>query len=56
MGGQGSPLGTLIGAFVIGLLRNGLVLLNISSYWQLVVIGLVILAAVALNQIRRQLR
>ena len=56
MGGEGSLLGTLIGAFVIGFLRNGLVLLRVSSYWQLVIIGCVILAAVALNQVRRRLR
>ena len=56
MGGEGSLLGTLIGAFVIGFLHKGLGLQGVNYFWQLVVIGGVILAAVALNQIRRSLR
>ena len=56
MGGEGSLLGTFIGAFVIGFLRNGLVLLRVDPYWQLVVIGGVILAAVAVNQLRRRVQ
>jgi len=56
MGGEGSLLGTLIGAFVIGFLNKGLGLRGVNYFWQLVVIGGVILAAVALNQVRRRLR
>jgi len=56
MGGEGSLLGTLIGAFVIGFLHKGLGLQGVDYFWQLVIIGTVILAAVALNQVRRRLR
>jgi ribose transport system permease protein len=46
MGGQGSVLGTLIGALIMGVLRNGLNLLGVSSFVQQVVIGVVIIVAV----------
>jgi ribose/xylose/arabinose/galactoside ABC-type transport system permease subunit len=46
MGGQGNVIGTLIGALIIGVLRNGLNLLSISSFTQQIVIGLVIIVAV----------
>jgi ribose transport system permease protein len=49
MGGQGSVIGTLIGALIMGVLRNGLNLLGVSSFIQQVVIGLVIIAAVLLD-------
>jgi ribose transport system permease protein len=49
-GGRGSILGTVLGCLIIGVLNNGLVLLNISPSWQLVIKGLVILAAVALDK------
>jgi ribose transport system permease protein len=49
MGGQGSVLGTAIGAALIGVLRNGMVLLDVSAFWQKVVIGVVIIIAVALD-------
>jgi len=42
MGGQGSVLGVLLGASIMGVLRNGLVLMEVSSYWQELIIGLVI--------------
>jgi ribose transport system permease protein len=49
MGGQGSVFGTLIGALIMGVLRNGLNLLGISSFTQQIVIGSVIIAAVLLD-------
>ncbi len=52
-GGKGSIAGTFIGAMLIGVLRNGLNLLNINSYVQMVVLGAVILLAVMLDQWRR---
>ncbi len=42
-------LGTIIGALLIGVLTNGLVIMHVSSYWQQVVIGLIIVAAVAFD-------
>ncbi len=50
-GGRGSVLGTVLGCLIIGVLNNGLVLLEVSPFWQQVIKGLVILAAVALDRI-----
>ena len=49
MGGQGSVIGTLIGALIMGVLRNGLNLLGVSSFVQQVVIGAVIILAVLMD-------
>ncbi len=49
-GGIGSIFGTVIGALLIGVLTNGLVLLNVSSFIQQILIGLILVAAVALDQ------
>ncbi len=54
MGGRGTIAGTLIGAFVIGVLADGLVLLGVSEFWQMVVKGLVIILAVILDQFQRR--
>lgn len=53
-GGEGTMWGTLIGALIICVLRNGLNLLNISAYWQQVTIGLVIALAVGIDLIRKK--
>jgi len=49
-GGVGTIAGTIIGALIIGVMNNGLDLLNISSYWQLFVKGVIILLAVILDK------
>jgi ribose/xylose/arabinose/galactoside ABC-type transport system permease subunit len=49
VGGEGGLAGTLIGALIMGVLRNGLNLLNVSSFMQQVVIGLVIVGAVLID-------
>jgi len=49
-GGRGSVWGTVLGAIIIGVLNNGLVLLNVSPFWQQVVKGLVILVAVIIDK------
>jgi ribose transport system permease protein len=53
-GGRGSILGTVLGCLIIGVLNNGLVLLNVSPYWQLVIKGYVILLAVAIDRASRE--
>jgi len=55
-GGSGRILGTLIGAFIISVIQNGMNLLGIESYTQNVVLGLVILGAVLLDRVRRTSR
>lgn len=52
MGGRGTVRGTLLGAFVIGFLSDGLVIIGVSSYWQTVFTGAVIVLAVMLNSIQ----
>jgi ribose transport system permease protein len=49
MGGEGSLVGALIGALIMGVLRNGLNLLNVSSFFQQVIIGIVIIGAVLVD-------
>ena len=49
-GGKGTILGTVQGALIIGILNNGLVLLNVSPFWQQVIKGLVILLAVIIEK------
>jgi ribose transport system permease protein len=51
-GGIGNVFGTLIGALIIAVLNNGLTLLNVSFYWQLVIKGAVIVLAVTLDKLR----
>ena len=53
-GGEGSVLGTLIGAFIMGLLSNGSDLLGTNPYWQQVIIGSVIILAVAFDELRKR--
>jgi ribose/xylose/arabinose/galactoside ABC-type transport system permease subunit len=53
-GGVGKASGTFIGALILAVLRNGLNLLSVSSFWQQVVIGVVIALAVLLDTLRRR--
>ena len=52
-GGEGTVTGTIIGAAIIGVLRNALVLLAVDSYWQTLIIGCVIILAVTIDQLRK---
>lgn len=53
-GGVGTIWGTVIGVLIMGFLRNGLNLLNVSSFWQQVAIGIVIIIAVYVDQLRHR--
>ena len=56
LGGKGSIWGTLMGALIIGVIRNGLNLLNVSSYLQKLIIGFIILIAVLVDAFRNRER
>ena len=55
-GGRGSILGTMIGALIMGVLQNGLNLLAVQAYYQQMAIGMVLIAAVWLDQVRDRKR
>lgn len=55
-GGRGTIGGTIVGAFVIGILSDGLVMMGVSSFWQMVIKGLVIIVAVVIDQAQRKLQ
>ena len=55
-GGRGTIAGTIIGAFVIGVLGDGMVMMGVSSFWQMVIKGIVIVAAVVVDQFQRDLQ
>jgi ribose transport system permease protein len=52
-GGRGSIGGVVIGAALMGLLRNAFVLLNVSGYWQTITIGVVVILAVGADSLNR---
>lgn len=54
-GGRGTIGGTLVGACVIGVLADGMVMMGVSEFWQLVIKGCVIVIAVVLDQLQRRL-
>ena len=54
-GGKGTMLGTLIGVLLIGVINNGLDLLNVTSYYQQVVMGIIIIGAVVLDSLNQKL-
>ena len=53
LGGVGRISGTVVGVLLIASIRNGLVLLNVSDFWQQIAIGLVILLAVAVDHLAK---
>lgn len=55
-GGRGNILGTIIGAMLFGVLQNGLVLLNVSSYIQQIIIGIILILAVTFDKFSKSVR
>lgn len=53
-GGMGRISGTIIGAIIIGLINNGLNLMSVNSYWQLVAKGVIILLAIAIDAMKNR--
>ena len=53
-GGRGTIIGTLIGALIIGVVRNGLVLMGVASTYQILITGILVIIAVAVDQIARK--
>jgi fructose transport system permease protein len=53
-GGRGSVAGTLVGALIVGVFRNGLTLIGVSSVYQILVTGLLVILAVATDQLSRR--
>jgi len=53
-GGRGVVLGTLVGAVVVGVLRNGLTLMGVASVYQVLITGILVIAAVAVDQLSRK--
>ncbi|QWA10564.1 ABC transporter permease [Sodalis ligni] len=55
MGGVGTIGGTIIGAFIMSVLNNGLNLIGVSQFWQMVAMGIVVVAAVYLDTVRKRI-
>ena len=53
-GGRGSIIGTVVGVFIPAVLANGFIIMGIQPFWQMVVIGFVVIAAVYADQLKRQ--
>tara|TARA_R100000365_G_scaffold107_1_gene369 strand:+ start:4300 stop:5277 length:978 start_codon:yes stop_codon:yes gene_type:complete len=53
MGGKGSVVGTLLGAVILGALRNGLTLMNVQAFYQLLAIGIIIIVAMLIDRVTR---
>jgi fructose transport system permease protein len=53
-GGRGTIVGTLIGALIIGVVRNGLVLMGVASTYQILITGILVIVAVSVDQIARK--
>ena len=54
MGGKGSIVGTILGAIILGSLRNGLTLMNVQAFYQLLATGIIIIAAMLIDSATRK--
>ena len=55
-GGVGSVVGTAIGVVMISSINNGLILMNVPDFWQQIVVGVIIIAAMAVDQLAKAAR
>jgi len=55
-GGRGSVLGTLVGTLIVGIFRNGLTLLGVAAIYQFLITGVLVILAVAVDQLSRRSR
>ena len=53
-GGKGTMAGTIMGVLILAILDNGLIMLNVSSHWQLVCSGVVLLIAVSIDSLKQK--
>jgi fructose transport system permease protein len=53
-GGRGSVIGTLIGALIVGVIRNGLQLIGVASIYQVLITGILVILAVTVDQVSRR--
>jgi ribose transport system permease protein len=53
-GGAGSVIGVLIGASIMGVIRNGLVLMRVSAYWQTAIMGLIVILAAVIDRVKNK--
>ncbi len=53
-GGSGSVIGVLIGAAIMGVIRNGLVLMRVSAYWQTAIMGLIVILAAVIDRVKNR--
>ncbi len=54
MGGEGGVIGSILGAIVMSVIKNGMVLLGVSTYWQQIVLGIIIVIAVVMDLMRKK--
>lgn len=54
MGGEGGVIGSILGAIVMSIIKNGMVLLGLSTYWQQIVLGIIIVVAVVMDLMRKR--
>ena len=52
-GGSGSVVGILIGALILGVIDNGMIMIGVTSYWQMIIKGIIIVLAVCFDMFRK---
>ena len=52
LGGEGSMIGTLVGTLIIAVIQNGLIIIGVDPFWQYVAVGVIIIMAVLIDQVK----